>query len=93
MNLSLPRFLRRMQSSDLQWYFTARDFSGQVKWTAKPAALLDSLKAAIEGLPDREREQVFEDFERVDQLSDEIGQRAEISARVEKEKLIASACR
>jgi hypothetical protein len=77
MNFSLPRFLRRMQSSDLQTYFTARDIlvSGQVEWTAKPGVLLDSLTAAIEGLPEREREPVFEDFDRVDQLSDEIGQR------------------
>jgi hypothetical protein len=37
---------------------------------------MDSLKAAIESLSERERERVFEDFERVDQLSDEIGQRA-----------------
>ena len=77
MSFSLPRFLRRMQSSDLQKYFTDRDipFSRQVEWTAKPAAL-DSLKAAIEALPERARERVYEDFERIDQLSDEIGQRA-----------------
>jgi hypothetical protein len=77
MNFSLPRFLRRTQSSDLETYFTARDIllSKQVEWTAKPAALLDSLKTAIEALPEKERERVFEDFERVDQLSDEIGQR------------------
>jgi hypothetical protein len=78
MNFSLPRFMRRTQSSDLQTYFTARDIllSKQIEWTAKPAALLDSLKTAIEALPEKERERVFEDFERVDQLSDEIGQRA-----------------
>jgi hypothetical protein len=78
MSFSLPRFLRRIQSSDLQTYFTARDIlsSKKVEWTAKPAALLDSLKEAIEALPEKERERVFEDFERVDQLSDEIGQRA-----------------
>jgi hypothetical protein len=77
MNFSLPRFLRRTQSSDLQTYFTARDipFSERVDWTAKPGAFLDSLKAAIERLPDQARERVFEDFERVDQLSDEIRQR------------------
>lgn len=78
MTFSLPRFLRRMQSSDLQTYFTARDirFSEQVEWTGKPEALLHSLKAAIEALPEKERERTFEDFERVDQLSDEVGQRA-----------------
>jgi hypothetical protein len=78
MSFSLPRFLRRPQSSDLQKYFTARDipFSEQVDWTAEPASLLSSVKAVIEALPERERERVFEDFERIDQLSDDIGQRA-----------------
>jgi hypothetical protein len=76
MSFSLPRFLRRTQSSDLQKYFTARDipFSEQVDWTAEPASLLSSVKAVIEALPERERERVFEDFERIDQLSDDIGQ-------------------
>src|SRR5262249_48463901 len=37
---------------------------------------LDSLTAAIETLSERERERIFEDFERIDQLSDDIGQRA-----------------
>lgn len=76
MSFSLPRFLRRVEPSDLQRYFTARDilFSKRVDWTAK--GFLESMKAVIEALPERAREQVFEDFERVDQLSDEIGQRA-----------------
>jgi hypothetical protein len=41
-SFSLPRFLRRVQPSDLQRYFAARDipFSEQVDWTAKPVALL-----------------------------------------------------
>jgi hypothetical protein len=34
------------------------------------------VKAAIDSLPERAREQVFEDFEHADQLSNEIGQRA-----------------
>jgi hypothetical protein len=78
MSFSLPRFLRRVQSSDLQGYFGARAilFSEQVDWTAKSSALADSVKTAIEVLPERERERVFEDFERIDQVSDEIGQRA-----------------
>jgi hypothetical protein len=78
MSFSLPRFLRRVQPSDLQGYFGARAilFSEQVDWTAKSAALVESVKAAIEVLPERERERVIEDFERIDQVSDEIGQRA-----------------
>jgi hypothetical protein len=78
MSFSLPRFLRRVRPSDLQVYFGARAilFSEQVDWTAKTAALVESVKAAIEALPERERERAFEDFERIDQVSDEIGQRA-----------------
>jgi hypothetical protein len=78
MSFSLPRFLRRMEPSDLQGYFKVRaiHFTEQIDWTAKPAALLDSLKAAIGSWSERDRERVFEDFERVDQLSDEFGQRA-----------------
>jgi hypothetical protein len=89
MSFSLPRFLRRMQSSDLQRYFATRDisFPEQVDWTAKPVALLVSLKAAIEALPEREREQVFEHFERVDQLSDDIGQRA-LKSLVEQDEVL-----
>jgi hypothetical protein len=78
MSFSLPRFLRRVQPSDLQVYFGARAilFSEPIDWTARSSALVDSMKAAIESLPERERERVFEDFERIDQVSDEIGQRA-----------------
>ena len=78
MSFCLPRFLRRIQPSDLQGYFSARaiDFSEPIDSTAKTAELLSSVKAAIEALPDRARERVFEDFERIDQISNEIGQRA-----------------
>jgi hypothetical protein len=78
MSFSLPHFVRRVQPSALQGYFGDRAilFSEQVDWTAKTAALVVVVKAAIEALSERERERVFEDFERVDQISDEIGQRA-----------------
>jgi hypothetical protein len=58
MSFSLPRFLRRVQPPDLQGYFGARAilFSEQVDWTAKSAALVESVKTAIETLPERERE-------------------------------------
>jgi hypothetical protein len=78
MSFSLPRFLRRVQPSDLQGYFNARAilFSEPIDWTAKSSALVDAVKTAIGALPERERERLFEDFERIDQVSDEIGQRA-----------------
>lgn len=78
MSFSLPRFLRRIPPSDMQGYFSARAilFSEPIDWPAKSVDFLCSVKAAIEALPERERERLFEDFERVDQLSDEVGQRA-----------------
>jgi len=45
------------------------------------------MKAAIESLPERDRERVFEDFERVEQLSDEIGQRA-LQSLVEQDEVL-----
>ena len=45
------------------------------------------MKAAIESLPERDRERVFEDFERVKQLSDEIGQRA-FQSLVEQDEVL-----
>ena len=63
MSFSLPRFLRRVQPSDLQRYFSARAilFSEPIDWTAKSSALVDSVKTAIEVLPERDRERVFVD--------------------------------
>ena len=89
MSFSLPRFLRRVQPSDLQRYFSARAilFSEPIDWTAKSSALVDSVKTAIEVLPERDRERVFEDFERVEQLSDEIGQRA-LRSLVEQDEVL-----
>ena len=78
-----------MQPSDLQRYFGARAilFSEQVDWTAKTAALVESVKTAIGALPERERERVFEDFERIDQVSDEIGQRA-LRSLIEQDEVL-----
>jgi len=89
MSFSLPRFLRRVQPSDLQRYFSARAilFSEPINWTAKSSALVDSVKTAIEVLPESDRERVFEDFERVEQLSDEIGQRA-LQSLVEQDEVL-----
>jgi hypothetical protein len=72
----MPRFLRHIRPSDLGDYFEQRDirFPERVDWNAVPAKLLACLKAAIEALPDVQRERVLDDFERVDQLTDDIGQ-------------------
>ncbi len=84
MSFSLPRFLRHIRSSDLGAYFEQRDirFPEPLDWNAVPVKLLACLKAAIEALPDLQRERVLEDFERVDQLTDDIGQ-CSLSAVVE----------
>jgi hypothetical protein len=76
MSFSLPRFLRHIRLSDLKDYFDLRAirFPEDLDWKASPARLSACLKPAIEGLPDAERERVFDDFERIDQLTDEIGQ-------------------
>jgi hypothetical protein len=39
-------------------------FPERVEWNAVPAKLLACLKAAIEALPDLQRERVLDDFER-----------------------------
>jgi hypothetical protein len=76
MSFSLPRFLRHIRPSDLQDYFRQRDirFQERVDWNAGPTKLMACLKVAIEALPDLQRERVLDDFERVDQLTDELGQ-------------------
>jgi hypothetical protein len=76
MSFSLPRFLRHIRPSDLEDYFEQRDirFPEPFDRNAAPAKLLACLKAAIEALADAQRERVFDDFERIDQLTDDIGQ-------------------
>jgi hypothetical protein len=76
MSFSLPRFLRHIRPSDLEDYFEQRDirFPARLDWKATPAKSYAGLKAAIEALPDIQRERVFNDFERIDQLTDDIGQ-------------------
>jgi hypothetical protein len=78
MGFSLPNFLRRTPPTALENYFAACAFfpvSG-INWESKPQLLLDRLLAAINSLPNQNREHVFDDFERATQLCDEIGQRA-----------------
>jgi hypothetical protein len=63
MSFSLPRFLRHIRPSDLGDYFEQRDiqFPEHLDWSAVAAKLLPSLKAAIEALPDVQRERVLDD--------------------------------
>jgi hypothetical protein len=84
MSFSLPRFLRHIRPLDLQDYFVQRDigFLECPDWNASPMKFLTCLQAAIDSLPDAQRDRVLDDFERVDQLSDDIGQSA-LSAVIE----------
>jgi hypothetical protein len=78
MAFSLPQFLRRTPRDSLKSYFAFRSITlaVDVDWSAAQRAFLDALRAAIENLPDGERERVFQDFENADILADEPGQLA-----------------
>ncbi len=78
MSFSLPRFLRYVRPSDLEEYFERRDirFPDSIDWNAASTKFRACLTNAIEALPDSQRDRALDDFERVDQLTDYIGQRA-----------------
>lgn len=75
---SLLRFVRRLPPSELEAHFAAREIpiGSDIDWADTRASFRDSVIAAIEAFPDEVRAQVYEDFERVDQLANEVGQRA-----------------
>jgi hypothetical protein len=78
MAFNLPQFLRRTPRDSLRNYFAFRSITlaVDVDWSAAHRAFLDVLRAAVENLPDGERERVFQDFESADILADETGQLA-----------------
>ena len=78
MAFNLPQFLRRTPRDSLKSYFAFRSIALAVgfDWSAAQRAFLDALRAAVENLPDGERERVYQDFEHADMLADEPGQLA-----------------
>jgi len=78
MAFNLPQFLRRTPRDSLRSYFAFRSIALAVgfDWSAGQRAFLDSLRSAVENLPERERERVYQDFESADMLADEPGQLA-----------------
>jgi hypothetical protein len=78
MAFNLPQFLRRTPRDSLRCYFVFRSvaLAVGVDWSAAQRAFLDSLRSAVENLPDGERERVYQDFESADMLADEPGQLA-----------------
>jgi hypothetical protein len=75
MAFSLPRFLRRTAPAALKEYFAVRgiEFATPIDWQAGSTKLVPMLATAIGALPDNKC--VTEEFELVEGLSDEIGQR------------------
>jgi hypothetical protein len=78
MSFSLPKFLRKVSAQTLQIYFDERPIikTSAIKWGSSPRELVGAVWVAIEDLPDRERERVYDDFERTSQLADDTGQLA-----------------
>jgi hypothetical protein len=76
MGFNLPRFLRHIRPSDLEGYFEQRGirFPERLNWNGAPAKLLACLLAAIEALTDVQKELVLDDFDQIDQLTDDVGQ-------------------
>src|SRR6476661_6409441 len=78
MSFNLPKFLRRTPTESLRTYFDERGLEplAEIQREASGRELIEDLRAAIERLPDSERERVYNDFERVSQLTDDTGQLA-----------------
>jgi hypothetical protein len=74
-SFSLPKFLRRAPAESLKAYFDERGyFRRRIDWDCKQPKLIEHICADIRGLAEPDRHRVFDDFERVSQLTDEIGQ-------------------
>src|SRR5689334_12330150 len=78
MSFNLPKFLRRLPAEDLRTYFSERGYeqATEIDWDEKQPELAQQIRTAIEGLAEHDRYRVFDDFERVCQLADDLGQLA-----------------
>ena len=76
MTFSLPRFLRRVPAESLKTYFDERglDQKNTIGWDVERPELMQRIRTVIEGLVEHDRQRVFDDFERVSQLADDLGQ-------------------
>lgn len=76
-SFSLPKFLRRVPAESLKAYFDERGYDRiKIDWDDKQPKLIEQIRTVIDGLAEQQRHRVFDDFERVSQLADEIGQLA-----------------
>jgi hypothetical protein len=73
-SFSLPKFLRRVPAESLKAYFDERGYDRtKIDWDDKQPKLIEQIRTVIDGLAEQQRHRVFDDFERVSQLADEIG--------------------
>ena len=55
-------------------YFDERGYDRtKIDWDDKQPKLIEQIRTVIDGLAEQQRHRVFDDFERVSQLADEIG--------------------
>lgn len=81
---SFPNFIRRTPPDRLRSYFVARlQTVPQIDWSSQKRELQTALASFVRELPQRQAEQVYADFEQVNQLCDEPGQLALRSMVVE----------
>jgi hypothetical protein len=75
MSFSLLRFLRRVPAKSLKTYFDERGFdqTKEIDWGEKQPDLVQQLRTVIDGLEEQHRHRIFDDFERVWLLANEIG--------------------
>jgi hypothetical protein len=82
MSFNLLRFLRRVPPENLKTYFHNRGFdqTKEIDWDEEQSDLVQQVRAVIDSLEEQHRLRIFDDFERVSQLADDIGQLAIRSA-------------
>jgi hypothetical protein len=82
MAFTLLKFVRHTPASALRTYFHERDIhlDAAVDWSQGERNLAKALTSSIEQLPDALRQMVYAEFERVEQLASETGERAIASA-------------
>jgi hypothetical protein len=89
-SFSLLRFLRRVPAESLKTYFDERRFdqTKEIDWDEKPPVLVQQVRTVIDNLEEQHRHRIFDDFERVSLLADDIGQLAIRSALADAPDLL-----
>jgi hypothetical protein len=92
MSFHLKRFVRIVPATALRNYFQVKqpDVADRIKWASLKDANPEPILNAIQSLSPRAQEAVNIDFENVEQLCDEIGQRALHSVAAADQELLAA---